>query len=73
MLKRFWEGWKRFAHRVGNAQARILLTLIYFVFVLPFGLAVRWWADPLRIKRSPAAWLDRPPAASTVERAHRQW
>lgn len=59
MLKRFWEAWKRLAHRIGDFQARVLLTILYVVLVLPFGVAIRLFADPLRIKHRPAEWLKR--------------
>jgi len=51
-LKRAWEGWKRIAHKIGNFQARVLLTIFYGVLVLPFGLAARLFSDPLRIKKN---------------------
>ncbi len=60
MLKRLWEGWKRVAHKIGNFQARLILTILYIILVLPFGLGVRLFADPLRIRKRPTAWLDKP-------------
>jgi len=72
MLKRTWEAWKRIAHRIGNFQARLLLTILYAILVLPFGLVVRLLADPLRIKRRPTAWLDHPESPATFEWARRQ-
>ncbi len=73
MLRRIWEAWKQLAQKIGNFQARVLLTLIYSVLVLPFGLAVRWLADPLRIKRRPSTWLDHPQDPAHMEWARRQW
>jgi len=73
MWKRLWEAWKRLAHRIGNFQARLLLTLLYAVLILPFGLAVRLFADPLRIKRRPLRWLDRLEEASNMAWARRLW
>lgn len=73
MLKRIWEGWKRVARRIGDFQARVLLTVIYAVLVLPFGLAVRWLADPLRIKRAPAKWLAHSEEPTDMNWAQRQW
>jgi hypothetical protein len=72
-LKRIWEAWKRIAQKIGNFQARVLLTVIYSVLVLPFGLAVRLFSDPLRIKRRPEAWLDHGDDPNTMEWARRQW
>ncbi len=45
-----WEWWKRVGKRIGDIQARGLLTFFYFVLLSPFALAVRWWCDPLAIK-----------------------
>src|ERR1035438_9207086 len=53
-LKRLWAAWKRIAHAIGNFQARILLTIIYAVLILPFGLAVRFFSDSLSTKKRPA-------------------
>lgn len=72
-LKRIWEAWKRLAHKIGNFQARVLLTVIYSVLILPFGMVVRCFSDPLRIKRRPAAWLDHSDDATNREWARRQW
>lgn len=51
---------------------RFLLSVVYFVLVLPFGLAMRFLSDPLKIKRRPAAWLDSPPLPHGVEDGRRQ-
>jgi hypothetical protein len=69
---KLWEGWKRFGHTLGNFQARVLLTLIYYVLVLPFGLAVRVFADSMHMKKRPEKWFDHPPLPNTVEEARRQ-
>jgi len=71
-LKKLWAAWKRIAHRIGDFQARVLLTVIYAVLVLPFGLAIRLFSDPLKIKKRPAKWIDHPHDAIDLEWAHRQ-
>jgi hypothetical protein len=72
MLKRAWAGWKKIAHKIGNFQARVLLTIFYGVLVLPFGLAARLFSDPLRIKKYPTAWLDHPKEAYDLDWARKQ-
>ena len=67
-LKALWKAWTRIAHIIGNFQARVLLTILYLVLVLPFGLIVRLFADPLRIKKRPEKWL-----AETAEAYDLQW
>lgn len=71
-LKKLWEGWKKIAHVIGNFQARILLTIIYSVLILPFGLAVRAFSDCLHTKKRLLKWLDHPPIPNTLEEARRQ-
>ena len=73
MFRRLWVGWKRVAHLVGNFQARVLLTLFYAILLLPFGIGVRLFGDPLRIRRSSEKWLDRDANAMDVTAARRQW
>ncbi len=72
MLKRFWKAWKVLAHRIGNFQARVLLTVLYAVLVFPFGIVVRLFADPLRIRRGTAGWLDHPDNPADMAWARRQ-
>jgi len=50
MIRRFWQTWRWVGKRIGDFQARVLLTLVYFIIVTPFALAVRWTADPLALK-----------------------
>lgn len=58
MLKRTWRAWKHIAHKIGNFQARVLLTVFYALLMFPFGMAVRLFSDPLRVKRRPTQWLN---------------
>lgn len=54
MLRDLWNRWLVLAQKIGKFQSRIVLTTVYFVIVLPFGLGVRLFADPLRIRRRSA-------------------
>ena len=47
-----WNTWKNFAQRMGNYQSRVLIALVYFTVVLPFGLGVTLFGDPLKLKRA---------------------
>ncbi len=71
-LKRIWAAWKKIAHTIGNFQARVLLTVIYAVLLLPFGLAVRAFSDSLHIKKRPEKWLDHPGVPGSMEKAQQQ-
>ena len=66
------DGWKKFGHALGNVNARIILTLVYAIIILPFGLIVRLFSDSMHIKKRPTAWFDHPPLPNTLEEARRQ-
>lgn len=72
LYKSAWEGWKKLAHKIGNFQARVILSIFYGILVLPFGLAARWFSDPLQIKKRPDQWLDHPNEAYDLEWARKQ-
>lgn len=72
LLKHAWRGWKKIAHKIGNFQARVLLTVFYGVLVLPFGLAARFFSDPLRVKKTPTQWLDHPDESYGLDWARKQ-
>jgi hypothetical protein len=63
---------RRFGHAIGNFQARVLLTVLYSVVILPFGLAVRFFSDSLHMKKRPEKWFDHPAIPNTLEEARRQ-
>lgn len=58
ILRRLWAGWKRVGRKIGDFQARVLLTIIYATLVLPFGVIVHLFGDPLHVRRRPAQWQD---------------
>ena len=61
--------------RVGNFQARLLLTVFYFVIAAPFGLGVRAFSDPLRLRRQAGGggWIDRETRDTSLDLARRQY
>ena len=71
-LKAIWEAWKSLVHKVGNFQARVILTVLYAIAVLPFGLLARLLSDPLRIKKRPTKWLEHPPEVHDMSLAKKQ-
>ena len=66
-----WSAWKRIARRIGEAQARVLLSLFYYVFLPPFALLYRIaGGKPL----SRASWhAPKSDNATHAARAARQW
>ena len=50
MLKAFWRRWLIVAKKIGHVQSQVILTLIYFVVLAPFALAVRLFLDPMDLR-----------------------
>ena len=71
MLKRMWQAWKLIAKKVGNFQARVLLTILYAA-LFPYGVAIRLLSDPLRVKRRPTEWLSHRDEAYDMQWARKQ-
>jgi hypothetical protein len=60
LARKLWEHWKRVARKIGDFQARALMTLFYFLILGPLALVLRWRSDPLGIKATtPPGWRDR--------------
>jgi hypothetical protein len=72
-LRRLWEGWKRVGRKIGDFQARLLLSLFYFVILAPFALVLRALADPLGLKRPGWQPVDHATTGTALERAKRQF
>ena len=74
ILKIFWESWKAFGHFIGNALARIVLSIFYFTVFVPFGLGVKLFSDPLQIQTSPVPfWRPRPTGDQNLQDVLRQY
>lgn len=72
LLRRVWQAWKRIGGWMGDLIARVVLTVMYFTIVMPFGVAVRLLADPLRLDPRDRGWLPREDPEATLERAREQ-
>jgi hypothetical protein len=74
LIKNFWHGWQAFGQFLGNWLARVVLTVFYFTIFVPFGLGVRLFSDPLRIKTQPAElWRPRATGDQKLEDVARQF
>jgi len=74
VLRQLWSRWKVLATKIGNFQGRVILTLFYFVFVTPLGVAVRLFSDPLQIKSHSRTtfWSKKAQPEPTLEEARQQ-
>ena len=70
-----WKYWKKFGEFLGNVIGRVFLMLFYFTIVLPFGLIMRLFGDPLDIrdKKSIPTWRERTSPEPTIEASYNQF
>ena len=75
LIKKLWEKWKAFGHKVGNFQARLILTVFYFIVICPFAAVVKFGSKPLRLKVFHTSnWLPvQAPGEDITSRARRQF
>lgn len=75
LLATLWARWTVIAHVIGNFQARVLLSILYFVLIPPFGLLVRTLMDPLDLRHRPGEtfWRAMAPRGASLGEAQRQF
>ena len=75
LIKKLWENRKILGHKVGNFQARLILTIFYFIVICPFAAVVKFVSKPLRLKvLHTSNWLAQPGGGDDImARARRQF
>lgn len=72
--RRLWEGWKRLAHRIGVFNTRVIMSLLYFLIVLPMGLVFRMVSDPLHLEEpKDTNWLPLPHHEHRLDEVRQQF
>jgi len=74
-FRRLWEGWKKIARKIGDFNARVILTIFYFILLSPFALMLKLFTDPLELKnKKHVGWHDKEnnTELSALEKAARQ-
>jgi hypothetical protein len=73
MFKKIWEAWKKIAKKIGEFNARVILTIFYFILLAPLALVVRR-SDPMGIRKNKkGGWVPRAePKGTPHERALQQ-
>jgi hypothetical protein len=74
-MKEFWRKIKHGAQVVGDFQARLILTILYVVLVLPTGIIVKLGGDLLELRyadNTKSYWKPRPPEDERLRPARRQ-
>jgi hypothetical protein len=74
-LRRVWNGWKAFTTGIGNYQGRLMFGFFYFVVITPFGLGVRLFSDPLKVRQVERAtcWSERSFVKHDLETGRQQF
>jgi hypothetical protein len=75
LIRKSWKWWKRVARIIGDFNARVILTIFYFIFLAPFAIAIRFLTDPLAIKNKAApSWgIKSQTEEPIIEQAKRQF
>ena len=75
MLERLWEGWKRLLHAIGAFQGRLLLSLFYFLVVMPYAVVSRLTSAPLQLRRprDDSNWVPRQERPADLADARKQY
>ncbi len=74
-LRPLWRRVKEFARKVGDFQARVILSLLYLVIIGPHALVGKFFTDPLRLgaERLPEWLVRHRPVARTLAQSRRQF
>jgi hypothetical protein len=72
-LRAIWRRWQRAAKKVAEFQARLLLSLFYFLVLAPFALVLRLASDPLELDQAVEGWHDRDDEEAPANRAREQY
>ena len=73
ILKSAWRHWRNFAVILGNAQMIILLSLIYWTFLVFLAIPFRLLSDPLALRNaSRVRWAPRHPVSDVLDSMRRQ-
>lgn len=73
ILVLIWKRWRKIGQQIGDFVGRLIMTIFYFTIAAPFGLAVRFFSDPLKLKPHRPNWETRPTEQPTLEDARRAY
>lgn len=73
-LRALWKGWLRIARAIGVVNTAVLLSILYWLIVVPLGLVLRLLGkDPLNLRRGSRTtrWHEKRPLQ--LDSLHRQF
>lgn len=74
-MRAFWKRFEIGLQKVADVQAKIILTILYVIFVVPVGLATNAVEDVLGLRtkrRNDSYWLPKESGAPTLAQGRRQ-
>lgn len=73
-LRALWKGWLRIARAIGVVNTAVLLTILYWLVVVPLGVILRLLGkDPLRLRRGPERTLWHAKRSLRLDALHKQF
>ncbi|MBS60319.1 MAG: hypothetical protein CL606_03305 [Anaerolineaceae bacterium] len=74
-VKIMWKRWQHFGQLIGDLFARIVLTILFFTVLMPFGIGIRLFGDPLKMKSDDQAtcWIEYSADAQNLTQSRRQF
>jgi hypothetical protein len=70
-----WKYWKKLGQFIGDAIGRVFLMVFYVTIVLPFGIGLRLFGDPLdtRDKSKASTWRERSSPEASIDASYNQF
>ena len=72
LLKLFWKKWLPVSQKIGNFQARVILSAFYFILFLPLALIFKILTDTIK-KKPTSTWKDWEHKVDSLEEARKQY
>lgn len=70
--KRAWKAWLKVGHTIGSFNSRLILTIFYWLIIMPYALIMKFTHDSMRTKGT-HGWLARETKDLTLKDASRQF
>lgn len=71
MLKNLWESWKVIAAKIGDFQATIIFSILYFVLIVPTGIIASIFTDFMKVRDFPV-WQDWEDSSGSINKLREQ-
>ncbi len=77
-MKNTWKSVKAIAKKIANVQADIVLTIVFFIIIVPMGIVMRYFFKKSLLRTAPKSdgmktyWISRVPSLQTLSEARRQ-